>query len=332
MDMDGESLRGAPTWFGNMWKDDRKKLTNHILKFVKVVGASAEGLHKDLAESFHMSWLKFDDVKTLTTFFGLHVPENDAEAKQLEKKLALKHNPELAKANAKVNKSVAQQLGEAGGAGETEKETPDGKLAKSQTHGAKYMRFLRGGRNPRRPELTPQASATFNGSAIDRAQLFAVWQDSNEDWGYCELYEERFKVEMDTMQNVHGWLNQYDLMDKYKNNEQLVKTIIQACVEEGKSRPCPEHPKNKDLMEYWVRVKTVNINEDKAGKKTGLTLKAAVNKASAVHICGSNGVFANGARPASLPACAGGTTAPTALPASPMLSKPKLISARCKRP
>lgn len=84
------------------------------------------------------------------------------------------------------------------------------------SHGAKYMRFLRAGRNPKRSKIGPLAAERFNKGETDRVQLFALWADSAEDWGEVELRETRFKEETRRFRSVHGWKNRFDLMRPYE--------------------------------------------------------------------------------------------------------------------
>ena len=54
------------------------------------------------------------------------------------------------------------------------------------------MRFLRGGRNPKRGSVGKLSLQKFGGAVTDRVELFATWVKSGEDWGSCEIYEERY--------------------------------------------------------------------------------------------------------------------------------------------
>ena len=243
------------------------------------------GLKQLLDDEFGLYWVKPHDFNTFIEYLGLKIPADaDAAAKQIGEDGAGKiaHKPTLATANRKVNEQA--------------------KKPASTTYGARYMRFFRAGQNPARMVLCPKAAATFNSGEVERAQLFATWSSLEEDWGQCEIHEERFQEELHTSENLFGWMNRFDLQDKYKGNADVVDDIIKACKKDlSKIRNCPEYPTNAALQEYWVRIKTTYAETETTGKRTGIRVKGNVGKAEAEHLLSDGGVFGDNKKPSGVP-------------------------------
>ena len=161
---------------------------------------------------------------------------------------------------------------------------------KSQSHGAKYMRFLRGGRNIKRL-VGKTCIAKFNGSEKDRLELFQSWTDASEDWGNCELLEEKFIEKSKETETAYQWCNTYDMLALYRDDEEMVKKVkdltkkLTDCYRKGSM------DKEEKLDEYYIRVSTKMLEVEKEGTRGILKLTADVDKDAATSLMTDTGRF-----------------------------------------
>ena len=69
----------------------------------------------------------------------------------------------------------------------------------------------------------------FNSGSYERCQLFATWSKAEEDWGVCELMEQRYHEASTKKKVVNGWRNDSQLMVLYNNDRDLVDKIKEEC-------------------------------------------------------------------------------------------------------
>ena len=125
----------------------------------------------------------------------------------------------------------AFQKGSVGAAGDARElvaansavETALQKKGQSMTHGARYMRFLRMGRN--KAKVTANCAQRFNGAESERLSLFASWKACDEDFHAVELQEERYRRKEKTHRDIYAFRNEVQLLEMLKDPKlvQLMK-------------------------------------------------------------------------------------------------------------
>ena len=143
-------------------------------------------------------------------------------------------------------------------------------VERAQNHRARYMRFLRGAKNPKR--VGEKSAEKFSSdNPQERVELFQSWIEAGEDWGRCEMIEERLLEAMNEKEVQHQWLNNMELMVLYQNDENLVNQIKTAAkgAKRWRKHDLVDDPK---LDEYKVRVSSKEFDRAKRGSRKVLTL------------------------------------------------------------
>ena len=146
---------------------------------------------------------------------------------------------------------------------------------KSNTYGAKYMRFLRAGRNPLRSGIGALSLKKFQGDMRERLEVYRTWQQSDEDWVVCEVKEKRFHELLQRKKVLYAWKNQKQLLEMLGNDAELCDKVIAECLKNKKfHRKHEQFPQIKQLQEYYVRMS----HEEVTGKVDEMNMSGRVDK------------------------------------------------------
>ena len=150
---------------------------------------------------------------------------------------------------------------------------------KSNTHGAKYMRFLRAGRNPLRSGIGALSLKKFQGDMRERLEVYRTWQQSDEDWVVCEVKEKRFHELLQRKKVLYAWKNQKQLLEMLGNDAELCDKVIAECMKNKNfHRKHAQFPQIKQLQEYYVRISDTEEHEEVIGKVDEMNMSGRVDK------------------------------------------------------
>jgi hypothetical protein len=259
-----------PDWFAQVPEQDRELLLQY-LREIEDDEASKEysAIREEVCEAWHISHAFFRELCVLAS-------GGDPKAKDVPRRVSFAAPSEQVEAAIK-------------GTSEQEEAAIKGK---STTHAARYMRFLRGGRNPKRCG-SKICKDKFDGTEVDRLELFATWTENKEDWGKCELAELRFREESHETAECYQWCNTFDLLTLYRGDEAVVKMVKDAVKKKGS-----KYFKNSKLVadekldEYYVRVSAKTNHITKRGQRQEIGLRTDVTKDEAKDLMGDDGFFA----------------------------------------
>ena len=150
---------------------------------------------------------------------------------------------------------------------------------KSNTHAAKYMRFLRGGRNPIRSGIGTLSMKKFQGDLRERLEVYRTWQQSDEDWVVCEVKEKRFHELLQRKKVLYAWKNQKQLLEMLGNDAELCDKVMGECMKNKNfHRKHAQFPQIKQLQEYYVRISDTEEHEETIGKVDEMNMSGRVDK------------------------------------------------------
>ena len=190
---------GAPEWYCNLGDDDRVQLQEFFSNSGTIYGTPE---YAKKVEKFKLTPQQTVDMEACFCVGTASDILSDS-SEQLGQPV------DLIAGNVAVQTSLTQPL--------------------SQSHRAKYMRFLRGGRNPRRSGIGKLSVQKFGGDITDRVELFTTWLKSNQDWGACELMEQRYHDMIKRKKNTHAWKTEGELMVIFNQCSETVGAIVDAC-------------------------------------------------------------------------------------------------------
>jgi len=281
----GVDATELPAVLARLAEDERSSLLKFFTSNHENYGSAAytQGVAK-----LRQDWgISHDDVSAIENYLqmahGIQVPA------ELSGVGAVKvGNPtELIKANAVVEAGISAQ----------------NKPQKSMTHGARYMRSLLGGRNPAISTIGQASLAKFSGTEKDRIELFTSWVKSEEDWGVCEIIEERFREAIHQSKKTHKWCTWYDMMKLYGNDTDMVKKVQDVTRQTNAShfRKNTLLAGEEKLDTYYIRVGDEVVDKESRGSREALSLRAAGDKEYVKKLVGDVGGFTRPTLAAELP-------------------------------
>ena len=278
------STGGAPSWFLTLDTEDRNNIQHSLSQAALINQAALDKTTKDLILKHGCTQ---DQVGVLLQYFNcpMGLPnvlgaDGFGEGAGTPQALAV--------ANTLVNAATLAQT-----ACRDSKPTVQDKKQRSQSHGAQYMRFLRGGRNAKKSYLGTASLVKFTGSEIDRLQLFSTWCCCDEDWGSTEVAEVRFKERSNSSELIYGWRTHDQVCSMFNNNSALALQMeAELKKNPTKHRRHPDFPMIGEMHQYYVRLDDRTVQKDKSGERNTLSLSGAVSKEQAKKMVGDDGVFA----------------------------------------
>ena len=270
------AVHQPPKFFLDMPEEQRDTLQRYVARNAH---SFATGNHKDALDTIRAVWCLNDtQLDELTEYFScsesVRVPTVAPDS--LVRANAL--------ANAASNSSPQQQpdVQKSEVLPETPHKafsaTPSSTPEKSQTHGAKYMRFLRSGRNPVKSKLGVISQKAFGLAGVDRLELFSSWCSNSEDWAAVEACEERYKEKKSRVRDLYKWISKNELLTIHRGDSELVQKIVDACKKAKRNRSSPDFPAIPDPDEYYVRTESSQANDDTTGHKSGIICKGMLSK------------------------------------------------------
>ena len=155
----------------------------------------------------------------------------------------------------------------------------DKEQAKVKSNRAKYMRFLRAGRNPLRSGIGALSLKKFQGDMRERLEVYRTWQQSDEDWVVCEVKEKRFHELLQRKKVLYAWKNQKQLLEILGNDAELCDKVITECMKNKNfHRKHAQFPQIKQLTEYYVRMSDTEEHEEVIGKVDEMNMSGRVDK------------------------------------------------------
>ncbi len=134
------------------------------------------------------------------------------------------------------------------------------------------MRYLRASRNPEWFKI-PQHVVELMAQGLD---LFSLWSQSDEDWGKVGVSVKQSNTSSDKIWHIHDMKTKAQLLDFYKNDEEVVNAIIQDKMEKKEYMDNPDCPGNLNARLYKVWSGAGRRHEDEHVRESTMQMAGVV--------------------------------------------------------